>query len=165
MATNAELKKALRNAHNAGDKESATRIAKILASQEQADLAKLDESIERLPKAPRPSALDIAKDIVVSPIKGTVLGSAGMAGLPGLAQSGISAMTGKDISQAPPSMMAAPLPQYQDIMNLIEKIPGAKRLTQYQAKHLWANPYKRLVNLLAQQFLLLNPFKQVVLKE
>ena len=43
-------------------------------------------------------------------------------------------MTGQDISQAPPSMMAAPLPQYQDIMNLIEKIPGAKRLTQYQPK-------------------------------
>ena len=53
-----------------------------LQQQEQADLAKLEESIERLPKAPRPSALDIAKDVVVSPIKGTVLGSAGMAGLP-----------------------------------------------------------------------------------
>ena len=144
MATNAELKKALRNAHNAGDKEAATRIAKILASQEQADLAKLDESIERLPKAPRPSALDIAKDVVVSPIKGTVLGSAGIAGLPGLAQSGISAMTGKDISQAPPSMMAAPLPQYQDIMNLIEKIPGAKRLTQYQAKTPLGKPLQML---------------------
>ena len=105
-----------------------------LQQQEQADLAKLDESIERLPKAPRPSALDIAKDVPISFTKGSVLGGADIAGLPGLAQSGISSMVGKDISQAPASMMAAPLPQYQDIMNLIEKIPGAKRLTQYQPK-------------------------------
>lgn len=105
-----------------------------LQQQEKVDLAKLDESIERLPKAPKPSALDLAKDLPISFAKGSVLGSAEVAGLPGLAQSGVSAMTGQDISQAPPSMMAAPLPQYQDIMNLIEKIPGAKRLTQYQPK-------------------------------
>ena len=159
MATNAELKKALRNAHNAGDKESATRIAKILATQEQADLAKLEESIERLPKAPRPSALDIAKDVVVSPIKGTVLGSAQLAGLPGLAQSGISSMMGKDISEVPPSMMAAPLPQYQDIMNLIEKIPGAKRLTQYQAKTPLGKPLQTLGEFVGPAIPFTKPFQ------
>ena len=105
-----------------------------LQQQEKVDLAKLEESIERLPKAPRPSALDLAKDLPISFAKGSVLGSAEVAGLPGMVQSGISSMVGQDISQAPPSMMAAPLPQYQDIMNLIEKIPGAKRLTQYQPK-------------------------------
>jgi hypothetical protein len=159
MATNAELKKALRNAHNAGDKESATRIAKILASQEQADLAKLEESIERLPKAPRPSPLDVAKDVVVSPIKGTVLGSAGMAGLPGLAQSGISSMMGKDISEAPPSMMAAPLLKSQDIMNLIERIPGAKRLTQYQAKTPLGKPLQTLGEFVGPAIPFTKPFQ------
>lgn len=138
MATNLQkLEKALINADKAGDTVAAKQLAneiKMLQQREQADLAKLEESIERLPKAPRPSALDIAKDLPISFAKGSVLGSAEVAGLPGLAQTGISAMTGVDISQAPPSMMAAPLPQYQDIMNLIEKIPGAKRLTQYQPK-------------------------------
>ena len=78
MATNLQkLEKALINADKAGDTVAAKQLAneiKMLQQQEQADLAKLEESIERLPKAPRPSALDIAKDIVVSPIKGTVLG-------------------------------------------------------------------------------------------
>lgn len=130
-----------------------------LQQQEQADLAKLEESIERLPKAPRPSPLDIAKDIVVSPIKGTVLGSAGIAGLPGLAQSGISSMMGKDISEAPPSMMAAPLPQYQDIMNLIERIPGAKRLTQYQAKTPLGKPLQTLGEFVGPAIPFTKPFQ------
>lgn len=130
-----------------------------LQQQEQADLAKLDESIERLPKAPRPSALDVAKDVVVSPIKGTVLGSAGIAGLPGLAQSGISSMVGKDISKAPASMMAAPLLQYQDIMNLIEKIPGAKRLTQYQAKTPLGKPFQTLGEFVGPTMLFAKPFQ------
>ena len=97
MASNLQkLENALINADKAGDTVAAKQLAneiKMLQQQEQVDLAKLDESIERLPKAPRPSALDLATDIVVSPIKGTVLGSAGMAGFPGLAQSGASAIT------------------------------------------------------------------------
>ena len=84
MATNLQkLENALINADKAGDTVAAKQLAneiKMLQQQEQADLAKLEESIERLPKAPRPSALDIAKDVVVSPIKGAVLGSAGLAG-------------------------------------------------------------------------------------
>jgi len=130
-----------------------------LQQQEQADLAKLEASIERLPKAPRPSPLDIAKDVVVSPIKGTVLGSAGIAGLPGLAQSGISSIMGKDISEAPPSMMAAPLPQYQDIMNLIERIPGAKRLTQYQAKTPLGKPLQTLGEFVGPAIPFTKPFQ------
>ena len=130
-----------------------------LQQQEQADLAKLEASIERLPKAPRPSPLDIAKDVVVSPIKGTVLGSAGIAGLPGLAQSGISSMMGKDISEAPPSMMAAPLLQYQDIMNLIERIPGAKRLTQYQAKTPLGKPLQTLGEFVGPAIPFTKPFQ------
>ena len=140
MATQDDVKKlerGLKAAYEKGEIEKAKAIGTELVrlqKQQKADLAKLDESIERLPKAPRPSALDLAKDLPISFAKGSVLGSAEVAGLPGLVQSGVSAMTGQDISQAPPSMMAAPLPQYKDIMNLIEKMPGAKRLTQYQPK-------------------------------
>ena len=163
MATNLQkLENALINADKAGDTVAAKQLAneiKMLQQQEQADLAKLEESIERLPKAPRPSALDIAKDVVVSPIKGTVLGSAQFAGLPGLAQSGVSSMVGKDISEAPPSMMAAPLPQYQDIMNLIEKIPGAKRLTQYQAKTPLGKPLQTLGEFVGPAIPFTKPFQ------
>ena len=130
MATNLQkLENALINADAAGDTVAAKDLAneiKRLQQQEQVDLAKLDESIERLPKAPRPSALDLAKDLPISFAKGSVLGSADVAGLPGMAQSGISSMAGQED--------VGPLPQYQDIVNLIEKMPGAKRLTQYQPK-------------------------------
>src|SRR6056300_263690 len=163
MATNLQkLENALINADRAGDTVAAKQLAneiKMLQQQEQADLAKLEESIERLPKAPRPSALDIAKDVVVSPIKGAVLGSAQFAGLPGLAQSGISSMMGKDISEAPPSMMAAPLLQYQDIMNLIERIPGAKRLTQYQAKTPLGKPLQTLGEFVGPAIPFTKPFQ------
>lgn len=163
MATNLQkLENALINADKAGDTVAAKQLAneiKMLQQQEQADLAKLDESIERLPKAPRPSPLDIAKDVVVSPIKGTVLGSAGIAGLPGLAQSGISSMMGKDISEAPPSMMAAPLLKSQDIMNLIERIPGAKRLTQYQAKTPLGKPLQMLGEFVGPAIPFTKPFQ------
>jgi len=59
MATNLQkLENALINADKAGDTVAAKQLAneiKMLQQQEQADLAKLEESIERLPKAPRPS--------------------------------------------------------------------------------------------------------------
>jgi len=132
MATQDDIKKlerGLKAAYEKGEIDQAKAIGIELVrlqKQQKADLAKLDESIERLPKAPRPSALDIAKDLPISFAKGSVLSSADVAGLPGMAQSGIASMAGQED--------VGPLPQYQDIVNLIEKMPGAKRLTQYQPK-------------------------------
>jgi hypothetical protein len=106
-----------------------------LQQQEQVDLAKLEASVQAS-KPPRPTALEAAKDIMVSPIKGTIQSAAAFASLPRAMQEGIFSLAGQDISQAQPSIAAGgQAPQYQDIMNLIEKLPGAKRVTQYQAKN------------------------------
>lgn len=165
MATQDDIKKlerGLKVAYEKGEIDKAKAIGKELVrlQREQADLAKLEESIESFPKAPRPSALDVAKDVAASYGKGTVRGFAGLAGLPGLVQSGVSSMMGKDISEAPPSMMAAPLPQYQDIMNLIEKIPGAKKLTQYQPKTSIGKPFETLGEFTGPTLPFTKPFQE-----
>lgn len=140
MATQDDVKKlerGLKAAYEKGEIEKAKAIGTELVrlqQQEQVDLAKLEASVQAS-KPPRPTALDLAKDIVVSPIKGTIQSAAALASLPRAMQEGIFSLAGQDISQAQPSIAAGgQAPQYQDIMNLIEKLPGAKRVTQYQAK-------------------------------
>jgi hypothetical protein len=154
MATQDDVKKlerGLKAAYEKGEIEKAKAIGTELVrlqQQEQVDLAKLEASVQAS-KPPRPTALDLAKDIVVSPIKGAAESAAGLIGFPGAIQQGVGAMFGKDISQAPASIGAAPMAQYQDIINLIEKLPGAKRVTQYEAKTPLGKPLETLAEFVA----------------
>ena len=154
MATQDDVKKlerGLKAAYEKGEIEKAKAIGTELVrlqKQEKVDLAKLEASVQAS-KPPRPTALDLAKDLIVSPIKGAAEGAAGLIGFPGAIQQGVGAMFGKDISQAPASIGAAPMAQYQDIINLIEKLPGAKRVTQYEAKTPLGKPLETLAEFVA----------------
>jgi len=147
MANNKQdLIQALRNAHDAGDKESAKRIASIISQQEQDQ-----ESLKKLDEVVAKSRREQLLDKPISFVRGGLKSLTGLAGLPQLGQKGIDYL----ISQAPettqplvrqalrtspisplvsPQRGVTTLPTQEQAVAALEAIPGAKQITRYEPK-------------------------------
>ena len=149
MATLAQLEQALIQADQAGNVEDATALANEIKRLkiEQADLQKLDVALEQEKKQSR---LEKFKDVVDAPIsllKGGVTGTVGAASLPSMVEPAYdylaSKIPGGETIKKIASLAPVPggsllqegrYPKYEQMMGLLEKIPGAKSLTQYQPR-------------------------------
>ena len=126
MATLKELEAALINADKAGDAEA----AKILANE----IVKLRAQPTPVPQpTPQPELTPAQKltDIARSGAKGAVTSLIGLASLPSMAQQGVASLMEK-MGATRPTYGLRTAPTYEQLTGLVEQIPGAKAVTQYQ---------------------------------
>lgn len=126
MATLAELQDALINADKAGD----AKAAKILADE----IVKLRAQPTLVPQpTPQPDLTPAQKltDIARSGAKGATKGLIGLAALPSMAQEGIASLM-ESMGATRPTYGLRTMPTYEQLTGLVEQIPGAETVTQYQ---------------------------------
>lgn len=146
MATLAQLEQALIQADQAGNVEDATALANEIRKlqAEQESLKKLETSIEQERKQTRTERLKDIADIPISIAKGGVIGSVGTAAIPSMIQQGQEYLfsklpygkQAKQVMSAMPFTKPVSTPSMQQMMGLLESIPGAKSLTRYQPRTL-----------------------------
>lgn len=146
MATLAQLEQALIQADQAGNVEDATALANEIRrlQAEQQALESLETGLEKERQQTRRERLKDIADIPISFAKGATLGAVGTAAIPSMIQQGQEYLFSKLPygKQAEQIMSAMPLtkplstPSMQQMMGLLESIPGAKSLTRYQPRTL-----------------------------
>jgi len=149
MATLAQLEQALIQADQAGNVEDATALANEIKrlKTEQADLQKLDVALEQEKKQSRLEKFKDVVDVPISLLKGGVTGTVGAASLPSMVEPAYdylaSKIPGGETIKKIASLAPVPggrllqegaYPKYEQMMGLLEKIPGAESLTQYQPR-------------------------------
>ena len=146
MATLAQLEEAFVKADEAGNFEDAKAFAdeiRKLQAEQQA-LESLETSLEEERQQTRREKLKDIADIPISLAKGTAIGTVGAAAIPSMIQQGQEYLFSKLPygKQAQQIMSAMPLtkplatPSMQQMMGLLESIPGAKSLTRYEPRTL-----------------------------
>jgi len=126
MATLKELEAALINADKAGDVEA----AKILANE----IVKLRAQPAPVSQpAPQPELTPAQKltDIARGGARGAAKGLIGLAALPSMAQEGIASLM-ESMGARRPTYGLRTMPTYEQLTGLVEQIPGAEAVTQYQ---------------------------------
>jgi len=146
MATLAQLEDSLRQADAAGDVESAQALANEIRrlQAEQEALESLDIGLEKERQQTRRERLKDIADVPISFAKGTAIGTVGAASIPSMIQQGQEYLFSKlpygkqaqQIMSAMPYTKPLATPSMQQMMGLLESIPGAKSLTRYEPRTL-----------------------------
>jgi len=146
MATLAQLEDSLRQADAAGDVESAQALANEIRrlQVEQEALESLDIGLEKERQQTRRERLKDIADVPISFAKGTAIGTVGAASIPSMIQQGQEYLFSKlpygkqaqQIMSAMPYTKPLATPSMQQMMGLLESIPGAKSLTRYEPRTL-----------------------------
>jgi len=146
MATLAQLEQALIQADQAGNVEDATALAneiRRLQAEEKA-LASLETGLQEERQQTRRERLKDIADVPISFAKGTAIGTVGAASIPSMIQQGQEYLFSKlpygkqaqQIMSAMPYTKPLATPSMQQMMGLLESIPGAKSLTRYEPRTL-----------------------------
>jgi|TARA_R100001460_G_scaffold81648_1_gene122549 hypothetical protein len=146
MATLAQLEEAFVKADEAGNFEDAKAFAdeiKRLRAEQQA-LESLETGLKEERKQTRRERIKNIADIPISLAKGTALGTVGLASIPSMIQQGQEYLFSKvpygeqaqQIMSATPFAKPLSTPSMEQLMGLLESIPGVKYLTRYDPKTL-----------------------------
>ena len=146
MATLAQLEQALERADQAGNVEDAKALAneiKRLRAEQQA-LESLETGLKEERQQTRRERLKDIADIPISLAKGAAIGTIGTAAIPSMIQQGQEYLfsklpygkQAKEIMSVMPFAKPLSTPSMQQMMGLLESIPGAKSLTRYEPRTL-----------------------------